>query len=134
MDVLRLLRWKVSLVATLALLLHSLMPVVMPARAAFGSPADWVEVCSGGKVLLVATTGLDAKAAITDPGRRNSAKTALDDCSTCSHHSTAAAQSQNSREPPAVPVRLLSVELASDLLDPHFTWATAHTRSPPSLN
>lgn len=135
MNALRQMRWRVSLVGALALLLHSLMPVLMPARVASGgSPADWVEVCSGGKVQLVAATALNGAAATTDPGKPNIAKAALDDCSSCSHHGTTALPSEIGREPPAAFVRQLSLELATDVLDPHFAWATAHTRSPPTLS
>jgi hypothetical protein len=135
MDALRPLRWKVSLVASVALLLHSLMPVLMPARAASGgSPADWVEVCSGGKVQLVAARALNGSAATTNPGKSDIAKATLDDCSSCSHHGTTAVPNASGREPPALLVHQLSLELASDVLDPQFAWAIAHTRSPPTLS
>jgi hypothetical protein len=135
METLRLLRWKVSLVAMLALLLHSFMPVLMPARAASGgSPADWIEVCTGGKVQFVPASALNADAATADPGKGSIAKTALDHCSFCSYHCIAAVRSESGREPPAVSVRKLPLYAALDVADPHFAWATAHTRSPPSLN
>lgn len=135
MDALRPLRWKVSLVASVALLLHSLMPVLMPARAASGgSPPDWVEVCSGGRVRLISAATLNGSAATTNPGNSGIAKATLDDCSLCSHHGTTAVPIVSGREPLAVLVHPLSLDLASDPLDPQFAWVVAHTRSPPTLS
>ena len=135
MDTLRRLRWNVALAATLALLLHSLMPVLMPAHAAArGSPADWVEVCTGGKVQLVAASALNANGASADPVKASFAKTALDDCASCSQPGTVALRSGFGREPPAASIGPLTLERTSDVRDPQLAWATAHTRSPPALN
>lgn len=129
------LRRNVALVAGLALLLHALMPVLMPTRAvAAGSSAEWVEVCTGGKVQLVRATALQVDVASAAETRDGVVGTALDDCTFCSHQGMATVPSESGREAPDVLVRQPGPGVAFDLLDPYFSWAAAHTRSPPSLN
>jgi hypothetical protein len=134
MNALRRLRRKVSLVAVLALLLHSLMPAVMPARAAGGSSPDWVEVCAGGKLQLIQASAHSGDGTATDAGTEGAAGKALDDCSFCSHHGTAAVRSESGRELPAVAAHRATPDLAFDVPDPHFAWAAEHARGPPPLN
>lgn len=135
MKALRLMRWRVSLVAVFAMLLHSLMPVLMPARAATGeSSTGWIEVCTGGKVQLVAATSLDAGEATTGIGKPKLTSAHSDDCSSCTQHGSAGAPDDGGRAPSIVAGRPLSFDLAIDVQDPRLAWATAHTRSPPSLN
>jgi hypothetical protein len=135
MTALRKVRLRVSLVAVLALLLHSLMPLLTPARATAGaSPSDWIEVCTAGQLRLIPAAALNADTATPDTGTGNTAKTSLDDCAFCSHHSSAAVRSESGRESPVVPLPDLPPILAFDVLDRHLIWAAEHTRSPPSLN
>jgi hypothetical protein len=136
MIAMRRLRWKISLVAVLALLQHSLMPALMPARASAGaSSADWIEVCAGGKLQLIQAPAHRVDGATTDGGPGNAAGKTLDDCSFCSHHGTAAVRSESGRALPAMAVHRTTPDLAFDAPDPHFAWAAEHARGPPpSLN
>ena len=134
MEALRLMRWRVSVVAALAMLLHALMPVLMPARAAAGSaPSGWSEVCTGGKVQRVAATSLDGDDATTGVGKPNITSAHMDDCSSCTQHGNAGATNDGHRAPSIVSGRPILFERAIGVRDPRLAWATAHTRSPPSL-
>lgn len=126
-------RRDISLVAALALLLHALMPLVAPRAAATVSAPAWIEVCSGGQVLLMPAPVLDAESATLDTAPIRTDGTARDDCSLCSKTGAAAMPRETVRVPQASFTGNLPGFIAFDMPDPHFGWAVEHTRSPPSL-
>ena len=127
-------RWKVSLAAALALLLHAVMPLFAGTVAAAGSSPGWMEVCSGGQVRLVPATAPDAQSASLDASNAHTFTSSIDECSLCSQVGSAAVPDGTGRgQPPSSP-RGSPDFIVFDVPDRHFVWSIEHRRSPPSRN